>query len=570
MPLKDKFVRVRSRTRTEIVGDEIAGHGFPLAVADRIADHLVRAECLPADGQLRQAVQGLFWNLYEEWSKKPDPDILTMLIFRAVVGHEYGTHLRRVFQEEPWRLDQGKSNRFAAQCAQDDGFDFTAALDKTVAFLNAAGEKFSPGLDMAQVLWRQGLVEPERLIDPSQLVALAKSTSIYGGSWSSIEEQLIRMDVRAPAFWIAVSPDAAIRGLAPAIKAASDEDLAWLARGINICANRSLSVSGFTTTPPPVREVTRFAFDAVDARVGDKPREALPLLRHTWLHLWRELHWGPSRIEQQAARNARLLAAADLELGTLRPIIERADQAAFTERLPAFSSSITCMFEIGPLWDGIRSLLLAFRKLPMPGVAADLRWWSDTYHKQPHLPEPWHQIASELVSSFHAYAKKEQDNDADLEALRTAFARFCLDRLKTRENGDGPREDNPLWRLGYIDAVLALRINPDGKGHHTLHHSAEHDPEPEVKAAAKAAYNVLRHGPTLKGESPRRSVLLAFWHPRQSHLAALGVPIDERGANRIREEEVRRTTEQEQHEQTYAEKTDVSPPSGPETGPSLV
>lgn len=569
MPLKDKFVRVRSRTRTEIVADEITGHGFPLGIADRLADHLVRAECLPSDGQLRQAVQGLFWNIHEEWSKNPDPDILTMLIFRAVVGHEYGTHLRQVFQEEPWRLDKGKSNRFAALCAQEDGFDFTAALDKAVTFLNAVGEKFSPGLDMAQVLWRQGLVQPERLIDPTQLIAIAKTTSIYGGSWSSGEEQQIRKDVRSPAFWIAVAPEAAIRGLAPAIKVATDEDLAWLARGINICANRSLAVSGFSSTPPPVHEVTKFAFDAVDARVGEKPRDALPLLRHTWLHLWRDLFWR-YKVEPHAARDARLLAAADLELGSLRPIVERADQAAFTERLPSFSAAVTCMFELAPLWDGFRSLLLAFRKLPVPGVAADLRWWSDTYHRQPLLPEPWHHIAAELVGSFHTYAKREQDKDADLEALRTAFARFCLDRLKSRESGDGPREDNPIWRLGYIDAVLALRINPEGKGHHTLHHAAEHDPEPEVKAAAKAAYNVLRHGPTLKGESPRRSVLLAFWHLRQSHRAALGVPIEERGANRIREEEVRRTTEQEQHEHANAEQPDVSPPSGPETGPKLV
>ncbi|MCL4742296.1 MAG: hypothetical protein KJZ54_08840 [Phycisphaerales bacterium] len=570
MPHAEKFVRARARTRCEVVADEIAGHGFPLDVADRLASHLVRADCLPQDGQILEAVRGLFWNIFDEWSKSPDPDILTMLVFRSLISREYGTHVRRIFQEEPWTLDAGRSRRFAELCASEDGMDFTGALAKTIAFLDAHGDKFRPGLDMAQVLWRHKLVEPERLIDASSLVAIAKSDKKEGGSWSGEEQERIRRDVRAPAFWIAVDPAAAIRALRPALESASDEELARLARGINICANRSLSISGFHSTPPPIHEVTKFAFDVVDRRIGDDLRAAHPQLRHTWLHLWRELWW-KYKVERDPARDARLLKAADLEIGSLRPIVERADLSAFAERLPVFDAAVTCAFELASLWEGFRPLLLAFRKLPVPGVATDLRWWTDQYHRQPPLPEPWSQITSHLVSSFHTYAKAEQEKDADLSSFRTAFARFCLDRLKSSKTGDGPREDNPIWRMGYINAVVALKINPEGKGHNMLNRAAEHDPDPEIRSAARAAYRLLRHGPRLKaGESPRRCVLLAFWYLRQAHLAALGITVDERGANRIREEEIRHTTEQERQEHTIAQAAEVSPPSGPETGPSLM
>lgn len=115
MLLRDKFVRARARSRLEIVGDVIAGYGFPIAIADHLATWLVQAECLPHEGQLREAVQSLFWNIHENWSKNPDPDILTMLIFRRIVGHEFGTHVRQLFQEEPWKLDEGKSRRFAVR-----------------------------------------------------------------------------------------------------------------------------------------------------------------------------------------------------------------------------------------------------------------------------------------------------------------------------------------------------------------------------------------------------------------------------------------------------------------------
>lgn len=568
MPLKDKLVRVRARSRTEVVGDEIAGHGFPQPIADQLADRLVQTECLPPDGQLLESLRGLLWNIYGAWSEESDPDILTMLVFRGLVQREYGSQVCRLFQEEPTQLDNGKSRQFAEWCAKHDGCDFTIALDKTVRFLDAHGEHFRPGLDLAQVLWRHKLIEPQRLVDASSLIEFAKRTSIYGGSWSSAEEAQIRKDVRAPAFWIAVDPAAAIQGLTPALQAASDEDLAWLARGIYICANRSLAVSGFTSTVPPVHEVTKFAFDAVDARIGADPRSALPLLRHTWLHHWRELWWR-SKIERNEALESRLLAAADLELGSLRSIVERGDLGTFTDRLPALDIAVTCVFELAPLSKGFALLLQAFRKLPVPGVAADLRWWTDAYHRQTPLPEPWHHLASHLVSSFHTYAKREQETDEELSSFRAWFARYCLDRLKSRKSGDGPREDNPIWRLGYIEAALALKTNPDRKGHHTLYHAAKNDPHPEVREAARHGYNILRHGPSLKkGESPRRCVLLAFWHLRQAHLAALGVPIEERGANRIREEEVRRTTEQEQRDQKFSE-IESSPPSGPETGPSL-
>ena len=71
--------------------------------------------------------------------------------------------------------------------------------------------------------------------------------------------------------------------------------------------------------------------------------------------------------------------------------------------------------------------------------------------------------------------------------LREEFAKFCLDRLKTKGKQKASSRDKqfsdkdfveprPLWRQGYVQALAALRVNPGGRAHRTLFWLSQNDP----------------------------------------------------------------------------------------------
>jgi hypothetical protein len=195
-------------------------------------------------------------------------------------------------------------------------------------------------------------------------------------------------------------------------------------------------------------------------------------------------------------------------------------------------------------------LLLAFRALRVPGVARDLRYFPEPLlEKSDPLPSPWSWIAARFANMIHAYARLEEQRDPHLLRLREAFAAFCLERLKNEE-GDPAKpliEGDPNWRQCLIQAVRELRVNPRGRGHQILHVVAKSDPDPEVRQDARVAYDELRRETLLApGSSPRRAIFAAFWWLRQAQLLALGIKPDEKGAQRTRQRETRRTKEIEE------------------------
>ena len=111
-------------------------------------------------------------------------------------------------------------------------------------------------------------------------------------------------------------------------------------------------------------------------------------------------------------------------------------------------------------------------------------------------------------------------------------------------------ESRPAWRACYVQALAALRVNPGGRGHRTLFWLLNNDPDEIVKELAKKAHKRVRHldrgKPNLdEGASPRRPLFEAFWWLRQAHLITLGIEIDEKGAQRTRQSELRRTREKD-------------------------
>jgi len=204
-------------------------------------------------------------------------------------------------------------------------------------------------------------------------------------------------------------------------------------------------------------------------------------------------------------------------------------------------------------WSAMKSLLITFSQLEKQGVLADLRYWNEEDSQPPEDPEGW--VAPWIAGLIHSLTV-EQASDPNLKGIRRSFAEYCLDRLRTRDTcTDSSESDADLiqeeyfveprgvWREAYARALTELKINPKGKGHHLLHWLRSHDPNQDVRDAAKAAYEVLRHNPSWpENLSPRRSLFGAFWWLRQAHLAHLNLEIDQRGAQRTRSKEITWTT----------------------------
>ncbi|MFN7784723.1 MAG: hypothetical protein ACK5QR_00010 [bacterium] len=222
----------------------------------------------------------------------------------------------------------------------------------------------------------------------------------------------------------------------------------------------------------------------------------------------------------------------------------------------------TCLFVLfqrGGVWLGIKPMLLGLRALAAPAVAPDLRYWSEPDREPP--PEPWNVVLEWPINLFHSYVGAEQRSDPELLSLRSQFASFCLERLvdrwgkaereQARRDGrqrtnDDMIERSPEWRYGYVRAVSVLGVNPEGKGHRVLNTAAEIDPDPDVREAAKHAYEQLRRGVGLPDDtSPRRAIMSALWWLRQGHLYGLEIQPDADGAQRTRMKELTRTKEAE-------------------------
>ncbi len=289
----------------------------------------------------------------------------------------------------------------------------------------------------------------------------------------------------------------------------------------------------------------------------------------TWWHLANVVYgWSMGGLESELSpelRN-RLVESAARHIGILRSIL-RAEPKDFdgedsTGTVSDFyQEAFYILLNFAPPWKCLKSLLLAFTGMTVQAVTSDLRAWHE-YGREEELPYPYSNVALWVAMTMYPQnLQVELDGDPYLQGLREEFAKFCLERLKTKSkqkasSGDKQFSDKdfveprPLWRQGYVQALAALRVNPGGRAHRTLFWLSQNDPDETTRALAKRAHKRIRHldrkKPNLdEGASPRRPLFEAFWWLRQAHLLTLGVKVDEAGAMRTRRKELHRTRERD-------------------------
>lgn len=289
--------------------------------------------------------------------------------------------------------------------------------------------------------------------------------------------------------------------------------------------------------------------------------------RSTLLKAWWQLSkliygWSNGGLESELSdelRN-RLVESASRHIGVLRSVLRDTPKVFENEDVRDFyDKAFYVLLCFAPPWKRLKPLLLAFTEMTEQAVARDLRTWRE--HDSTDNPPPiYSRVPNWIeVAMYSQNLRNELKRDPYLQELREEFAKFCLGRLRTKVKNEGSAytdkdfvEPRRAWRLCYVQALAALRVNPGGRAHRTLFWLLNNDPDETVKELAKRAHKQVRHldrrKPNLdEGASPRRPLFEAFWWLRQAHLMTLGVEIDRPGAMRTRRKELHRTREKDDH-----------------------
>ena len=308
--------------------------------------------------------------------------------------------------------------------------------------------------------------------------------------------------------------------------------------------------------------------ELLTAKEPDSSRERSSLLK-AWWHLANVIYgWSMGGLESElsAELRNRLIGSAAKHIGILRSVLrdtpevfEGKDSTGTVSDF--FQEAFYILLNFAPPWKCLKPLLLAFTGMTVQVVTSDLRAWPEPGREE-KLPYPYSRVALWIAMTMYPQnLQVELDGDPYLQGLREEFAKFCLDRLKTKGKQKASSRDKqfsdkdfveprPLWRQGYVQALAALRVNPGGRAHRTLFWLSQNDPNETTRALAKRAHKRIRHldrkKPNLdEGASPRRPLFEAFWWLRQVHLLTLGVKVDEAGAMRTRRRELHRTQEKD-------------------------
>ncbi len=309
--------------------------------------------------------------------------------------------------------------------------------------------------------------------------------------------------------------------------------------------------------------------ELLNAKQPESSRERASLLKAWWrlsVVIYSESMGGLASGLSDELRD-RLVASAAKHMGMLRKVLREtpedfAREDSTGEDVDDFydkAFEVLCIFAAP--WRCLKSLLLAFTEMTVPAIASDLRYWPESDKEPP--PHPYSRIPSWIgISMYPQNIRDELNRDPHLQGLREEFAKFCLERLKTKKNDTRTKsnvsddadeefvEPRRTWRQSYVQALTALRVNPGGRAHRTLFWLSKNDPDENVREFAKKAHRQIRHlnrnKPNLeRGASPRRCLFGAFWWLRQAHLLTLGKEIDQNGAMRTRRTELHRTREKD-------------------------
>lgn len=123
----------------------------------------------------------------------------------------------------------------------------------------------------------------------------------------------------------------------------------------------------------------------------------------------------------------------------------------------------------------------------------------------------WHRPLKEVARDRFAKSinlrpsvSQEEYKQTELECYESfalELAEFSLSRLRLRKGEkakDGKydasqvTEKSPIWRQGYLKALLELGLDPNGKAHKTVYFTTQFDPDESVRAVAKECYRAVR------------------------------------------------------------------------------
>ena len=297
-------------------------------------------------------------------------------------------------------------------------------------------------------------------------------------------------------------------------------------------------------------------FELLNVRKPELNQERSSLLK-AWWHLAGYIFgWSYGGLESELSEElkSRLIESASRHIGILRSVLRDTPEVFEDENVSDFyDKAFYVLLSFASPWKRLKPLLLTFTGMTKQAVASDLRTWSEHDSKE-NPPAIYSRVPNWIeVAMYPQNLRTELEKDPYLQELREEFAKFCLERLRTKkkrkDSGYTDKdfvEPRPAWRQCYVQALAALRVNPGGRGHRTLFWLLNNDPDDTVKELAGKAHKRVRHldrsKPNLdEGASPRRPLFEAFWWLRQAHLITLGTEIDQAGAMRTRRRELHRT-----------------------------
>ncbi|MBZ2169845.1 hypothetical protein [Marinobacter sp. F4216] len=223
--------------------------------------------------------------------------------------------------------------------------------------------------------------------------------------------------------------------------------------------------------------------------------------------------------------NDLVLPYIDKSIGLLRGKLSSGPLPSHHEQLEKLLSSLSSS---NPKKE-LRHRLMLMRSSPFPLCDESLSRFSPVNSEK---AVPWHLPLKDVarnrfendINETRSF-DREQHERAEIECYQSftlELVEFCLSRLRLRKGQkpkDGSYENNqateqsPIWRQGYLKALLELGLDPNGKAHKTLYFTKQFDPDEHVRSVAKESYRAVRR----EAKKPRniqdfkRGLIAAEW-----------------------------------------------------------
>ena len=471
----------------------------------------------------------------------PGAGVELLLVLEIYVLHQAA---RQGFRN--WQPNESTLAAVLDRCIHGRG-DMSETVRVAMATVKNGPVQLRP---LVAALFSGGHLDPLAFIDVDAVRTTTKRTG--GSSWNQAAHD---SDPRLPDFWLQLDSARTLEACARMFESEPLETLGALALGLE--RQIGLQYPGMCIEQGP------------NHRIG--MRELYPHVEPLALVLCRrraesgsndrtltQCCWSYARLAGTRARvllgelYAPLARLALVELENMRKLLRGSDaETCLREQGDYLTEAVFFGPRTAPdaLWPVFRRLALALREMPRRGVPLDLRTWDEHDPSFEKVPRPWNWVADHMARVLELLLACELERDAGLNELRREFAKFCIERVKTREKARADRplanedffEPKPAWRAAYINAAKELHPNLGERGHHALTWSRDHDPDEDVRDAARSAADAIRHGHGLpKNTSPRRAMFAAFWWLRQAHVVSLGEHVDVEGAQRTFRKEMRR------------------------------